>query len=68
MAVKGHALFPDRKFPNVGPHRLVEFVPAHTEVTVGVFRANEARRRLLYASGAGVAHVMLQAAQGGGRG
>lgn len=65
VAVESHTLFPDREFLDVGPDRLVELIPAHAQVAVGVFRADEARRRLLYASGAGIAHGYLQAAHSG---
>lgn len=59
VAVEGHTLFADGEFPDVGADRLVELIPTHAQVAVGVFRADEARRRLLYASGAGIAHVVL---------
>lgn len=43
--VERNALGADGKLANVGSHGLVEFVPAHAEVAVGVLEADKARGR-----------------------
>ncbi|MCF5056063.1 hypothetical protein GIW54_06890 [Pseudomonas proteolytica] len=46
MPIKANALFPNGEFADVGADGVLEFFPAHAEVSWGVHRPDEARRGL----------------------
>ncbi|OAE17727.1 hypothetical protein A2T76_04315 [Pseudomonas brenneri] len=46
MTVEGNALFPNGEFADVGAHGVLEFFPAHAEISRCVHRPNETRRGL----------------------
>lgn len=56
QAVEPDALFPDREFPHVWAHGLVEFIPAHAEIPVGLTCPDEPGQDWRYLGCAFVCH------------